>query len=281
MRTLESILRRAEWRSIDPNLAREKWKTFRHEAYGYVSSAAILREDPTVKIGKDARTVAYGVTLRPAAHRFEFSGIEVEQCPNRTPECTRLCVLETAGNARYESVGRSRNATTEFAALYPAEFLAILADDLRKAARTHRSKLRVRLNVASDVRWERVFPGLMAEVHAIATAYAKRPPAPTFYDYTKWPIAKRDESSVYALTYSVSELEASVALAEELVRSGGNAAVVLDLPRSAPMPPSWRGLPLIDGDKTDDRTTDEPGAFVGLRKKGAAIATSPFVYAPA
>ena len=267
-RSLESILRSAQWRAVDPADARETWARFRREHYGYSTVPDLIRRDPTAKIAKGSSTVNYGLTLRPAEHDYG-DGLTVESCPFRTPECTAACVLETAGNARYASVARSRDCTTEFAAREPAAFLALLYSELRALAREHRSRVRGRLNIASDVRWERILP--LGKIHALATAYKRTKPYATFYDYTKWPMAKRTESGAYRLTYSVSERPESLTTAHDHVAAGGNAAVVLDVKRGHAVPTVWRGLPMIDGDKTDDRTTDPRGAWIALRAKGAAM----------
>jgi hypothetical protein len=57
-----------------------------------------------------------------------------------------------------------------------------------------------------------------------------------------------------------------------MVKDYGSAAVVFDTLRGAPLPATYTGITVIDGDKSDDRTmASETGVIIGLRAKGQAI----------
>jgi hypothetical protein len=136
----------------------------------------------------------------------------------------------------------------------PEAFVSILASEIRRAVKKHGSIL-VRLNVASDLRWEYIAPGLFDI------------PGASFYDYTKAPRKHRGTHPNYRLTFSVSERDRSVAEALTYLQSGGTAAVVFDIRKGHDLPKTWNGFAVIDGDVTDARVFDPDGVIVGLRSK--------------
>jgi hypothetical protein len=130
-------------------------------------------------------------------------------------------------------------------------------------------RVAVRLNVVSDVMWERELPPLFWLFRDVQ-----------FYDYTKH--AKRvfrflggELPPNYSLTFSLSEN--TEADARTVLECGGNVAVVY----RGGLPKDWFGFPVLDGDETDLRFLDPPGVVVGLRAKGTAKGdTSGFVVDP-
>ena len=130
----------------------------------------------------------------------------------------------------------------------------LMAEELRALVRKH-ERVGFRPNIASDLRWEYVAPALFG-IDGVRG-----------YDYTKAnPLKHRGSLPNYRLTYSVSEHPLSAAVGRAYVASGGNAAVVLRTPTHA-VPALWWGAPAIDGDLTDDRTSDPAGAYVLLASK--------------
>jgi hypothetical protein len=114
-----------------------------------------------------------------------------------------------------------------------------------------------RLNVLSDVRWESVFPWLF-------TAF----PTAQYYDYSKHAkralrFARGRGPANYHLTFSRSEKNERECL--QVLKAGGNVTVVF---RSSPLPATWRGYRIIDGDQTDLRFLDPRQVVVGLSAKG-------------
>ena len=89
-----------------------------------------------------------------------------------------------------------------------------------------------------------------------------------FYDYTKIPNRKISHIKNYHLTWSYSE--ASDRYADYFDQVMYNKAVVFNLKKSEPLPETYRGLEVIDGDTHDMRFLDEPNKVVGLRAKGKA-----------
>jgi len=245
----------------DLDAAKAAWAAFRSEN-GYSSGAAKLLTPPenNLKLHKtgysDSKlSTVYGLTLAPA----DASGIDA--CIWRSPECTAACVLVTAGHSTMPSVRRARIDKTRFLQQYPQHFVLLLAQELRDAVLKHGS-IACRLNVASDLRWERIAPQLF-ELEGV-----------TFYDYTKAPLSQRDSlGGLYHLTFSVSEKRRSDGEALRYLAEGGNAAVVFDTKKGEALPATWHGYPVIDGDITDARHEDLPSSVVGLRAKGSARGT--------
>jgi hypothetical protein len=132
--------------------------------------------------------------------------------------------------------------------------VTILGHEISKAADKHGDTLRVRLNTFSDLPWESIAPALFVT-------------RVKFYDYTKWPMGSRLAPGNYKLTYSVSE-NTKESEARNLLAAGHNIAVVFDTLRGQELPSTCYGVPVVDGDLSDDRTYDPARVVVGLRAKG-------------
>jgi hypothetical protein len=242
MRSLESTLRGVARPLPSVADARTAWLAYRHAA-GYAGDATLLGAPTTnAKLAKGITRI-YGLTLLPAS----ASGVNV--CPFATAGCEAACVLMTAGRGVMGNVRRAREVKTLFAADHPAEFLALLVHEVGRVVA--RGDSIIRLNVASDIRWEYVAPELFAT-------------GGRFYDYTKWPTASRAPLSNYAIVYSRNERDGDEP-ATDYLSAGGNVAVVFDN-----LPATWHGFPVVNGDLHDDRTSDGSGVVIGLAAKGAA-----------
>ena len=89
-------------------------------------------------------------------------------------------------------------------------------------------------------------------------------PQVQWYDYTKIPTRKIDHIPNYHLTWSYSQ--ANEKYASNFDKVPHNKAVVFN----GGLPKMFKGLKVIDGDKTDMRFLDEPNSVVGLKAKGKA-----------
>lgn len=227
----------------------------------------------------------------------DLSGYEV--CPMRSAGCTAAC-LNTAGRGVFRNVQASRLAKTKWYFEDRAGFMAQLIKDvealIRKADRAGLIPV-VRLNGTSDIPWERVPAGDEASIMALF-------PGLQFYDYTK--ITKRalahargEFPANYHITFSLTEDNDAAAIG--VLRAGGNVAAVFKPTEDGHLPPSMvadhtskflfrcaqaaakGSWPVIDGDATDLRFTDEDevkvqgmaslkhsGVVVGLKAKGKA-----------
>ena len=201
-----------------------------------------------------------GLHLAPA----RISGYQV--CASASDGCTTAC-LYTSGMGKFTSTQTARIARTKRLFEDSANFLRDTVKDIeatiRKAARLQLTPA-VRLNLTSDVRWELIevtvrgvtYPNLMAAF-----------PTVQFYDYTKH-TNRQNIPANYHLTFSRSELnDHKIA---EMMDKGYNVAVVFDTKKGAPLPATWNGITVIDGDISDLRFLDPRGVIVGLRGKGEA-----------
>jgi hypothetical protein len=210
---------------------------------------------------KSAGYRSVGLTLTPRA--TGRAGLNL--CPFATRGCARSCF---AGFDRlaWPQVKRAAVARTLLLARHPELFRALLkADIARELALAGDVPLVVRLNVVSDVAWERKFPELFAEFSGVQ-----------FMDYTKDISRLLDPNRPprYHLTFSRSE--ANEADCRRVLAAGHNVTVVF---RKPPFPETFWGYPVIDGDRNDLRFADPSPCIVALKAKGAGARrdTSGFV----
>jgi len=172
-------------------------------------------------------------------------------------KCHEGC-LNTAGRGQMGVVQRGRERKTQLYFSDRIGFMDALINDLTTFSRRQRKKNIqpcVRLDGTSDT-------GMGAKV-------APQFPEIQFYDYTK--VIKRayqDRPSNYHITLSYSEADPDYAeqVLTAVRETGTNAAVVF----RDKLPKTFKGLPVIDGDKDDLRFLDPQGVIVGLKAKGKA-----------
>lgn len=229
----------------------------------------ITPPDANAKLRKNG--LAAGLTLAPASE----GGRNV--CARSTEGCRRACVLWHAGNGYRDSVRIARVARTQALAADPqASFEAIRRELEALAARRTDPIEAVRLNVASDLAWERI-DGFLDSL----------PPRLALYDYSK--IAARigeggiarGSSRPYRLAFSISEAPHSPRDAARILGEGGTAVLVIaglrrrqadgtlrmhPIPRQVRIAGEWWRT--CDGDRSDRRDLDPAGAVVILAGKG-------------
>jgi hypothetical protein len=215
--------------------------------------------DSNVKLSKSENSglgfMTYGLSLAAG----DTSGYEV--CASRSAGCSKAC-LYTAGMGQIHSVQRARIAKTIAFFEQRNDFLSMLNTELvsaQKRAIKNKKRLAVRLNVLSDIMWEKIQPSLFTEFSDIQ-----------FYDYTKHykrmlGYCKGKLPSNYHLTFSRSECNEH--FAQNVLWANGNVAVVFD---NKDIPKVWNGFKVVNGDETDLRFLDQPGTVVGLYAKGKA-----------
>ena len=188
-------------------------------------------------------------------------------CPfAKLAQCHEPC-LNTAGRGGIIKRGETTNSI-ELARLRRSlyylddreNFLAQLHKEItafmHKCKRNNKKPC-IRLNGTSDIQYENeLYQGKNMFEHF---------PDVQFYDYTKIPTRKVDKHSNYHLTWSYSE--ANKKYAELFDKVPNNKAVVF---RDKILPKMFKGLKVIDGDKTDMRFLDKPNSVVGLKAKGKA-----------
>jgi hypothetical protein len=196
--------------------------------------------------------LSVGLTLTPRATGRSGRSL----CPFATRGCAAACFAD------YDRLAWPQNkrvavARTRLLAHEPELFFALLVADLtRESARAVRLGVRLvcRLNVVSDVPFEREFPWLFP-----------RFPGVEFMDYTKdaLRVLHRERPRNYHLTFSRSERNERDCL--RVLEAGSNVAVVF---RRPPFPRTFWGYPVIDGDRNDLRFLDPSPCVVGLKAKG-------------
>jgi hypothetical protein len=190
-----------------------------------------------------------------------LSGYEV--CPFRSAGCTATC-LNTAGMGAMPAQQAARIRKTKEYFADKSAFVETLAKEIKAVIRKADKKGLTpvfRINGTSDM-------------PALAHKLAKRFPDYQFYDYTKIPNPASRTLPNYHITFSLSEnnwTEAKAAL-----DSGVSVAVVFDTKKDKPLPETWRGYPVVDGDETDLRFLDPKGVIIGLRAKGKARKSNEF-----
>jgi len=210
----------------------------------------------------------YILHLAPA----NLSGYET--CPKRTAGCTSAC-LNTAGRGGMFKKGETTNtiqkARIRKAKMFfenRAEFMADLVKDIELAIKQSEKKGLIpvfRLNGTSDLSFEKYEVIRNGKLYRnIFSAF----PDNTFYDYTKILGRKIANIPNYSLTFSAADgNDNDVAKA---ITQGYNIATVFGIKKTLPMPDSYLGLPVFNGDESDLRFLDPKQVIVGLYAKGKA-----------
>jgi hypothetical protein len=225
--------------------------------------------NPKILKGMKQGYMTYILHLAPA----NVSGYET--CPKRTQGCTAAC-LNTAGRGGMFKKGETTNMIqqarirkTKMFFEDRENFLAILKDDIRKAIKQSEKKGLIpvfRLNGTSDIAWEKY--GVIQEF-----------PNVQFYDYSKILGRKVNGLANYHLTFSAAD--GNDLDVRRAIKEGYNVATVFGIKKSQPMPETYEGMPVFNGDDSDLRFLDPKGVVVGLYAKGKAKKdTSGFVKYP-
>lgn len=176
-------------------------------------------------------------------------------CPRATDGCSKSCIF-TAGMGRFTYVQEARiRRTLEYLNNQGRFFLRLQYEIQRAEREAERRGLRLalRLNATSDQ-------------PEIARRMARLFPKTQLYDYSKLPRPWTRTLPNYHLTFSRSENNWEDCL--KALAHGINVAVVFDRTRHQPLPSTWQGFRVIDGDLHDLRFRDPAGVIVGLRAKG-------------
>jgi hypothetical protein len=217
----------------------------------------------------------YILHLAPA----DLSGFNT--CPNATAGCKAAC-LNTAGRGGMFKKGETTNAIqkarirkTKMFYEQRQDFMLTLKKDIELAIKQSK-KLGlipvIRLNGTSDLSWEKydMIPG-----QNVFECF----PDIQFYDYTKVLGRKVKGIANYNLTFSAAD--GNDADVYSAIAQGYNVATVFGIKKTDPMPESYNGLPVSNGEESDLRFLDPKGVVVGLYAKGKAKKdTSGFVKYP-
>lgn len=230
------------------------WMSYQVEWEGKAYKVGkLLSDNEKLKLaGSDY--VVFGVQLAPA----NVGGYQV--CGSASEQCIRACIF-SSGRGQMSSVqwGRLKRKLLFFQnrEAFLSNLVIEIATKLKSATKKG-YKLAIRLNVFSDIIWEKVFPELFAMF-----------PDVTFYDYSKHQFRFKEGyklPSNYHLTYSRSE-NTSDGFISDLIGRGINVAIPFDCKKHE-LPNNYMGYRVIDGDLHDSRFMDDKGVIVGLSVKG-------------
>jgi len=199
---------------------------------------------------------------------YNLSGYQT--CPKATTGCAAAC-LNTAGRGGMFKKGESTNVIqearirkTQFFFEERAGFMEWLVSDIKKAIKQS-EKLGLipvfRLNGTSDLAWEKY------EVQDNKNIFEMFPDV-QFYDYTKILGRKVKNIPNYHLTFSAADGNDLDVL--RAIKEGYNVATVFGIKKTEPMPETYNGFPVFNGDDSDLRFLDPKGVVVGLYAKGKA-----------
>lgn len=213
------------------------------------SSAAVWSALDTIE--RNDLAAAFGVTVDDITVT-----LRITVCPCATPGCTKVCVVEKSFRAGLTTSVKSRLVRTLMTLLRPAEACALTLEAILDLEAKHGfTGARWRTNVADDIRWELVAPGLFGHIQA--------------YAYTKFsPVERPNTVAGMSIVYSATERTTQDDV-RAILATGQRVALVLDVPKDK-LPTHWRGMPVVNGDDTDDLWSHPAGHIVGLVAKGTA-----------
>ena len=235
--------------------------------------------NPKVLKGMSQGYMTYILHLAPA----DLSGYET--CPKRTAGCTAAC-LNTAGRGGMFKKGENTNVIqkarirkTKMFFEDRTTFMNLLVKDIELAIKQSAKKGLIpvfRMNGTSDLAFEKYEANRKGQTYSnIFTAF----PEVTFYDYTKILGRKIKNISNYSLTFSAAD--GNDADVYRAIAEGYNVATVFGLKKTEPMPETYMGRTVFNGDDSDLRFLDPKNVVVGLYAKGRAKKdTSGFVKFP-
>lgn len=209
----------------------------------------------------------YILHLAPA----NLSGYET--CPKRTAGCTAAC-LNTAGRGGMfkpggtNTIQEARKRKTRMFFEARGAFMADLVKDIERAVKKAERDTMIpvfRLNGTSDLSFEKY--EVTRDGKTFKNVFEAFPDV-QFYDYTKILGRKVNEIKNYHLTFSAADGNDADVL--KAIEQGYNVATVFGLKKTEPMPATYNGRPVFNGDDSDLRFLDPKGVIVGLYAKGRA-----------
>lgn len=194
-----------------------------------------------------------GIQIAPA----NIGGYNV--CSSASEGCKKACIY-ISGRGRFTRTQIARIKRKLLFFQYKNTFFIQLVKEItsfQKRCVKNNVKPAIRLNVFSDLPYEKIFPSLFTMFPNIQ-----------FYDYTKIK-SRLDKSKLpsnYHLTFSRSENTSDNEVLE-IISSGFNVAIPFNSKKHQ-LPKTFLGIPVLDGDLSDIRFLDAIGSIVGLSVKG-------------
>ena len=186
---------------------------------------------------------------------------KINICPKASQGCAAACLF-TAGRGAFSNVIKARQNKTEYYLHDKKAFISQLASELikiDKKASKNKNQTLIRLNGTSDLD----FIFLLKKYASFDISNYKNL---HFYDYTKilGKVKKYSNNKNYTLTFSRAEDNEQDIF--KAVKYGANVSAVFN----GSLPKTYKGIPVIDGDKTDNEMLKYKGFILGLKAKGKA-----------
>ena len=186
---------------------------------------------------------------------------KINICPKASKGCAAACLF-TAGRGAFSNVIKARQNKTEYYLQDKKAFINQLASELikiDKKASKNKNQTLIRLNGTSDLDF--IFL-LKKYANFDISNYNNL----HFYDYTKilGKVKKYSNNKNYTLTFSRAEDNEQDIF--QAVKYGANVSAVFN----GNLPKTYKGIPVIDGDKTDNEMLKYKGFILGLKAKGKA-----------
>jgi len=186
---------------------------------------------------------------------------KINICPKASDGCAAACLF-TAGRGAFSNVIKARQNKTEYYLHDKKAFIKQLASELikiDKKASKNKNQTLIRLNGTSDLDF--IFL-LKKYANFDISNYNNL----HFYDYTKilGKVKKYSKNKNYTLTFSRAEDNEQDIF--KAVQYGANVSAVF----KGALPQTYKGIPVIDGDKTDNEMLKYKGFILGLKAKGKA-----------
>jgi hypothetical protein len=196
-----------------------------------------------------------------APHNLNYKGITL--CKDASVNCIKVC-LNTAGMGIFSNVQNARINKANFYVSDKKVFLAQLLKEIKKEikkASDKNEKIAFRLNGTSDIDFL-----YLLDKHFNFNVDLLQYDKVFFYDYTKsLARAKRYQNyRNYTLTFSKSESNEKET--NEALNLGINVAAVF----SNDLPKTYKGIKVVDADKTDLEMLKYKNVILGLKAKGKA-----------
>ena len=173
--------------------------------------------------------------------------------------CSAVCVGYNGFAKIFKSVMKARIRKTKMFYEDREQFFNLLIKDIKSAIKSSLNKGLIptfRLNAYSDLKYENIKVNYQNKTYSNIFEIF---PEIMFYDYSK--ITNRKTPKNYELTYSYYGNKKAF---KDVLKSNQNIAVVFDK-----LPKKYKNRLVIDGDKTDLRTSENDGikSIVGLKFK--------------
>lgn len=224
--------------------------------YNIPQNLLSINNAKTIK-GRKKNFETYILYLAP--HTQNSKGVNL--CSHASKGCAKACLFGS-GSARFNNVQNGKINKTEYFLDDRKSFLNQLDKEISNIKVKHSNKNTIpvfRLNGTSDIPFEKlkIRDGKnIFELHSDVQ----------FYDYTKNPIRiTKSQPENYHLTFSMNEDNKDICF--DLLEKGYNVSAVFAIKKTKPLPKTYKGYKVVDGDISDLRFLDERNVIVGLRYK--------------